>query len=522
MRAVVDIDPGRVAGTRAGGVTAFTGIPYAAAPAGPLRFRPPRHPAPWDDVFDATGYGPTAPVPGSGRPQLLPSRTVPGSAYLNLNVWTPDTAAEGLPVMVWLHGGAFTRGSGADPAYDGAEFARTGVVAVTLNYRIGAEGFALLDGGTANLGLLDQIHALEWVRDNIDRFGGHPGRVTVFGQSAGAMSVVALMAAPRARGLFGRAIAMSGAGHHANPPEDARRVAAELARRAGAAAPTPEALAALDQDRVLAAQDSISADFADRPDPRVWGERLAAPGALPFAPVIDGEVLPRRPLDELRTGGGASVDLLIGTTAEEFRSFLVPAGLHRRVRDRHLAAACARYGLDEKAAAVYSAEHGDAASAFAALHGDAVFRIPAYRAMEARARVGLRVFAYEFAWRSPALGGPGGTTRSGRARSGSRKAARNGGARAAGPGALGAAHGVELPFLFGTEREAAALVGTDPPAALGAELRGAWARFARTGDPGWAAWTPERRTVWRFDAPRSHAVDDPGSETRRLWEGRRG
>jgi len=494
MQPVVDTDAGRVRGSLEDGIAVFKGIPYAAPPVGALRFRPPRHPASWDDVRDATRPGPTAPTPPPGPgPRFYPDHRIPGDEWLNLNVWTPDPGSAGLPVLVWVHGGGFVNGAGSHPLYDGSVLARSGAVVVTVNYRIGAEGFALLDGGTPNLGLLDQIHALEWVRDNIAGFGGNPHRVTVLGQSSGAMSVITLLSLPRTRGLFGRAVAQSGAGHHTHAAEDARTIAAELARRAGAEAPTPEALADTDPDRILAAQASISAEFATGADPQTWGERLALPGTLPFAPVVDGGLLPRRPIDGLRAGEGAGVDLMVGTTAEEFRLYRATGNGNGTATDRHLAEGAAGFGLDAKAAAVYAAEHGGrAGDALTALYGDAVFRIPAYRVLEARARVGVRVFAYEFGWRSPASGGR-----------------------------LGACHSLEVPFLFGTLDASAGLVGEDPPEELAERLRAAWLRFARTGDPGWEPWNQERRPVWRFDHPESALVEDPGAETRRLWEGRR-
>ncbi|MDA2810477.1 carboxylesterase family protein [Nocardiopsis sp. RSe5-2] len=504
MQPVVDTVTGRVRGAFDGGVAVFRGIPYAAPPVGDLRFRPPRHPAPWDDVRDATVPGPTPPAPPPSpdpalRP-LLPDRRVPGDDYLNLDVWTPDPGpgAGGLPVMVWIPGDGFHRGSGAGagPGFgptsvtDGAALAREGVVAVAIHHRVGAEGFALIDGGTPNVGLLDQIHALEWVRDNIERFGGDPRKVTVFGHSSGAMSAVTLMAVPRARGLFRRVIAQSGAGHHAIRSGDARRVAAHLARRAGVRAASAAVLSRLPAARLLDAQASIADEFTGGPDPAVWGERLSHPAALPFAPVVDGELVTRRPVDGLRAGDGAEVDLLIGTTSEEFRRYAVPAGTHRSGAEKDLADAVARLGLEAKAAAVYTAEHpGGPGEAHTALLGDAYFRIPAYRVLEARSRVGVRAYGYEFAWRSPGFGGE-----------------------------LGACHGVELPFLFDTLPRAGELVGDAPPERLSGEIRSAWVRFARTGDPGWAPWNPVSRPVWRFADPESSLVEDPGAETRRLWD----
>jgi para-nitrobenzyl esterase len=221
----VRVSGGAVRGDGDGNVTRFLGIPYAAAPFGVNRMRPPQPVEPWDGVRDATIHGPTAPK-GDYPPQyqpLLPERTIPGPECLNLNVWSP-TAAVGvgaLPVLVWIHGGSFMNGSGANLEYDGTAFARDGVVCVTLNYRLGAEGFLYVDGDadTANLGLQDQVAALRWVQANIAAFGGDPARVTVAGESAGAMSVTTLLAMPSARGLFAQAITQSGADHVRRRPD---------------------------------------------------------------------------------------------------------------------------------------------------------------------------------------------------------------------------------------------------------------------------------------------------------------
>ncbi|NEC02399.1 carboxylesterase family protein, partial [Streptomyces anulatus] len=206
---------GAVRGAVERGVAVFRGIPYAAPPVGARRFRVPGPPEPWTGVREAVAYGPTAPKRPYAPPldRLLPDPAVPGDGCLNLNVWTPSpgAGAAGLPVLVWIHGGSLTHGSSAVPVYDGSAFARDGVVLVSVNYRLGVEGFGVFPDAPANRGLLDQLAALEWVRDNIAAFGGDPDRVTVAGESAGAVSIAALLASPRSAGLLRRAVLQSGA-----------------------------------------------------------------------------------------------------------------------------------------------------------------------------------------------------------------------------------------------------------------------------------------------------------------------
>lgn len=213
MSATVHTRIGRVLGNLSDGVYAFKGIPYAAPPFGANRFLPPRPLEPWSGVREAVAFGPKAPQLPYPSPLdvLIPDDSTSGEDCLNLNIWSPELGAAGLPIMFWIAGGAFEHGTGAAPVYDGVRFARDGIVCVTINYRVGVDGFLYLSSGTANLGLLDQLAALAWVQENITFFGGDPGNVTIFGQSAGAMSVGMLLSAPRAVGLFRRAIAQSGA-----------------------------------------------------------------------------------------------------------------------------------------------------------------------------------------------------------------------------------------------------------------------------------------------------------------------
>jgi len=483
-----------------GGGAVFRNIPYAAAPSGARRLRSPVPPAPWTEVRDASSFGPTAPKAAYAAPfdALLPDPDIPGEDYLNLNIWTPDLTGNA-PVMAWLHGGAFANGSGAVPGYDGTAFARDGVVLVTLNYRLGADGFLCLDDSedaVPNLGLLDQVAALRWVRENIAAFGGDPDRVTVFGQSAGAMSIGALLAMPAATGLFHRAILQSGAAHHALTLASARLITGRLAALLDIT-PTRDALAGVPAGRLLAAQQQLRAEISADPSPARWGE--VAFNYMPFEPVVDGRVLPRHPARAVADGETADIDLLIGTNSDEFRLFTVPTGLFGLITEPLARAVAAGYGLDPDAAlAVYRSGHPEAS--FAETHQrlvtDWFYRIPALRLAEAYAsrRPGA-AYVYEFAWQPPTF-----------------------------DGLLGACHAAELPFVFDTlaEEGLAGLVGATPPAALASAMHSAWVAFAATGDPGWPAYDPEGtggaiRATMVFDVPPA-VVGDPRPAERELWK----
>jgi para-nitrobenzyl esterase len=487
MEPVVGTVYGKVSGQVSDGVAAFKGIPYAAPPFGQNRMRPPARPQAWEGVRDATAYGPTAPKPPYPAPYdaLLPEPVIAGDDCLNLNVWTPDPGGSGLPVMVWIHGGAFVNGSGAVADYAGDRFARDGVVCVTINYRLGCDGFLLLDDAIPNRGLLDQIAALEWVQENIAAFGGDPGQVTIFGESAGAMSVTTLLSMPRAAGLFRRAIPQSGAGHHALPPETARVVTAELARRLGVA-PTQAEVAAVPVDRLVDAQRQLSADIVLNPDPGRWREVSA--NGMAFEPVVDGEILPARPIDGIASGNGRGVDVLVGTNRDENRLFLVPTGVADAIDDATLALIAGGLGLDAAGLAVYRSGAPNAGDALADVMTDWFFRIPAIRLAE-RHQGG--VYMYEFAWPSPVLGGR-----------------------------LGACHALEIGFVFDTlDAEGAdVLYGASPPAELAATMHRAWVDFARSGRPGWDAYDPQTRATMTFNVD-SALVHDPRPERRILWDG---
>jgi para-nitrobenzyl esterase len=494
----VQTSGGTVRGTSRDGVHAFLGIPYAAAPFGPRRFAAPEAAEPWDGVRAAAEYGPTVPKPPYAPPYdvLLPEPQIPGEDCLNLNVWTPDPGASGLPVFVWIHGGAFVNGSGAVPVYDGTAFARDGVVCVTINYRLGADGFLqFADDGPANRGLLDQVAALRWVQENIAAFGGDPARVTIGGESAGAMSVGSLLAMPSARGLFGRAVLQSGAGHHALTTATATRIGGHLAERLAVPA-TREALAAVPVDRLIAAQQALAREIATAPDPGRFGE--VAVNLMAFEPVVDGDVLPDLPIRAVAGGSARDVPVLVGANRDEQRLFLVPNGVVDVVTDQLLGLALAGYGLPaDRALAVYGAARPGATPGelLADVATDWFFRLPAIRLAEAVTQqggaAGGRAWLYEFSWPSPQFGGR-----------------------------LGACHALELGFTFDTlEHEAhGALTGGVAPQELADAMHGAWVRFITDGDPGWAPYETQRRPVQDF-GEQVRVVDDPRGDQRALWEG---
>ena len=484
---------GAVRGDQADGVIRFLGIPYAASPTGPLRFAAPQPPDPWDGTRDCTSFGATPPKPAYISPfdELLPEPDIPGDDWLNLNVWTPDLTGRA-PVLVWIHGGAFANGNSAVPWYDGHTFARDGVVLVSINYRLGIDGFALLPDAPPNRGLLDQLAALEWVRDNIAAFGGDAGNVTIFGESAGAMSVLTLLGLPRARGLFGRAIAQSGAAQAGADPADARLVTGELSAVLGFDA-TAASLAGLPLEKLIEAQAAVRDAMAAAPDPARWGASVAR-SRMAFLPVVDGDVLPLHPLAALAAGHGADVPVLAGTNTEEFRLFAVPSGLAAMVTADVLPGVLAMFGIGPDTAALYQANRPGASpgDVMCALITDMFFRNSLFATAEARLASGAAPsYLYEFAWRSPVQD-------------------------------LGAAHCVEIPFVFDnvSAPDAVLAIGANPPTDLAAEMHGTWIRFASTGEAGWQPFDASY-PVMTFGAGRGPGavILDPRGDERRSWGG---
>jgi para-nitrobenzyl esterase len=510
---VVQLGDGAVRGTRDNGVIAFLGVPYAAPPFGPNRMRPPQPVTPWTGARDALSYGPTVPkgdYPPPYQP-LFPEVVIPGDDCLNLNVWTPAAGisgpSPGLPVLVWIHGGSFMNGSGSVAEYDGSAFARDGVVCVTINYRLAAEGFLYTGDEDANLGLLDQLAALRWVQANIAAFGGDPDRVTVAGESAGAMSVTTLLSMPSSEGLFARAIAQSGAGAHTLTPDEGTMVAGYLAAALGVPAER-DAIRAVPLDKLVRAASDLVVEVQTAPDPARWGQ--LALSLLPFAPTVDGTLLPAAPLTSIAGGQGRDVPLLIGSNREEARLFLVAAQTIGVIDDGLLEAVAAGYGLPGDGLAVYrdvmpGARPGDV---LAAVISDWFFRVPAIRVAEARA-AGVAGAGREGVGAGVGVGAGAGTWMY-----------RLDHPEPASNHELGACHGVEVPFVFDTigGSELEPRLGPRPSQAVADRVHRVWVDFVTGGDPGWAPYDPGRRTTGLLTDVVT-AADDPAGRERAVWTG---
>ena len=504
---VVETAAGKVRGFRKDGLAHWRGIPYAAPPTGALRFLPPRPPAPWTGERDATRFGPVAEQSRDPRIMMMSGvgeKVAMGEDCLVLNVLSPAADGARRPVVVWIHGGAFIMGSGSQPLYNGASFAaRHDVVVVTINYRLGLLGLLYL-GDLAgepyregNVALLDQLAALRWVRENIGAFGGDPARVTVMGESAGAISIGNLLGMPAARGLFDRAILQSGAAALAPPGRDdatafARAVLAELGVGADA---DVTALAGVPVERIVAVQERIL--------------RTRGIGAL--APYVDGATIPRPPTDVVQGGEGARVPILLGTNRDEWTLFDVffgdaataatraylEARLGAELARIHAAYAVARSAraVGAGAGAVPAAPRTPEAAAWLDVVGDVALRAPALRLADAHAPH-APAWMYRFDWESSAFGGR-----------------------------LGAAHALELPLVWNQlDLPISPFLLGDVEAArpLAAQLHAAWAAFIRgeapaaAGMPAWPPYEAPRRATLLIDRePR--VAEDPDAAVRELW-----
>lgn len=466
---VVATTAGKVRGTTQDGVHAFRGIPYAQPPVGTLRFAPPVAHEPWDDVRDAVEFGPPPPQP---------ARVSATDEWLTLNVWTPDPDASGLPVMVWLYGGRFTTGASDETECDGTRLAAGGVVVVSLNYRVGTEGFMLIDGAVPNRGSLDQVLGLRWVRDNIARFGGDPHNVTVFGESAGAASLTMLMVMPAAAGLFRRGIAQSVPAFMFGTDlaaDIAGVIAARLGRR-----PTLADLAEVAPQELADAGDGIA--YQDR-----WGYRLAVRRSQ-FGPVIDGVVLPDSPFRALAAGAGSGIELLIGHNRDEYNIVIYGSGGPESITPDESERALRSLPSSPGAAQMYRAAYpqADHRQLYQLVCSDYVYRMPTLHIAQAHAAGGGTTHLYEFCFdESP----------------------------------VAAAHTTEIPLVFGTldSPMGSALYGSSPSAQMvSREMSSAWRSFATNGDPGWPAYEPVEQLTRVFDAP-SGITSYPEQTSQRIW-----
>lgn len=497
-------DLGDYLGVATDGIARFAGIRYAEPPVGDLRWRPTVAVAPHDSTFDATSFGPIAPQNPSLLDSIFGNETREmDEDCLSLNVWTP--AFEGnrvsdasLPVMVWVHGGGFEIGAGSQTMYDGAAFATSGVVFVSINYRLGAFGFMELGGlsdeyvGSGNNGLRDQLCALEWVHSHIANFGGDPDNVTVFGQSAGAMSISLLLSTGRLRGLVRRAICQSGAASTAGAADVAHQSTMAVAGHAGLA--TMEDFTNAPVAELLAAHGAVSAARMADPEATL-SETAEIAGFLLFRPVTDGDFLPVDPVAAVADGSAMGIELIVGYTLDEWTLFglMDPSGSSEEaLRDRlHLLHAQADKVFD-----TYTREHPEAPvrDLATAMMTDLVFRCPAHDLADAQVANGP-VHMYRFSWATPAMGG-----------------------------ILKATHGVELPFLFQQLDSPGGVMflGEDAPQDLADLLHDAWVQFARDGSlpalggTAWPQYHPDAVEVADLDAE-VRVLLDPFAATRQLW-----
>jgi len=465
---LVHTSKGAVRGFRRGATAVFLGIPFAQAPVGRLRFAAPVPVEPWAGERDATAFGPTAQRGDTGI-TLIPEPSVPGEATLNVNVFAPADADPdaALPVLVWIHGGGFTSGSPASRWYDGDAFARDGVITVVISYRIGFDGFGLIDGAPTNRGLRDQLAALEWVRDEIRAFGGDPSRVTLAGQSAGGGSVLALMTSPMASGLFSAAMAFSPA-IGAVSREAAGAFATRVAARAGVRADRA-GFASVPEGRVLSAQRRALAPHLVR---ALSSLATLLDDGLPLGPVIDGDVLPRHPLDALSDGASSDVPLVIGSTDDEFTALTSRYSGALRVVPVPLALAVLGLPRSRRRAYLDRTRRRGPAAVIGGFFTDRVIRSTVLKT--ARARGAASTWLYRFAWASPV------------------------------PSIGVACHCLDVPFWFDhLDADGVATIAGTPPVDLATRMHAAAVSFARNRDPGWPTWDATTRRARVFDAPAS-------------------
>ncbi|MBS1674131.1 MAG: carboxylesterase family protein [Actinobacteria bacterium] len=461
---------------------AFLGIPFAEAPVGELRFAAPVPKAPWEGVFDAAEFGATA-QRGDPGVTLIPEPSIEGDSTLNVNVYTPaipsDTAAAGMPVLVYIHGGGYFAGSPASPWYDGRNFNRDGVVTVTISYRLGFDGFGWIEDAPSNRGVRDWLLALEWVQQNIAAFGGDPARVTISGQSAGGGAVMTLLGMEQAQHLFHGVYSISGALADVSA-ERAEAFGRSLAEAAGVA-PTRAGWSTLDQDRVLELQKKATAfDGGDMTS--------IIEDGLPLGPSVDGDLIRRPTPESFRAGIGSDKPLVLGSTDDEFTMAMGDAA--KMLRWVPTGMLLGKLGVAKPARKAYLAANSDvAALGKARLAGrvltDKMFRRAILRIVADRGTA--PTWVYRFSWPSGTFGF--------------------------------AEHCLDVPFFFDCLDGPAMvpLAGEHPPQALADEVHAAAVAFIANGDPGWARYDRDE-TARVFDTP-SRDLRDAYASVKPLLQG---
>lgn len=497
----VETTAGIVEGMEQAGVARFLGVPFGAAPLGQRRFLAPSPAAPWTGVRSAK-VSRTSP-PQLPSPVLIDSGDqAPGDEdCLELDITTPAADDARRPVMVWFYGGGFTIGSAG--TYDPTSMvARGDVVVVTVNYRLGALGFSYLQhldehyAGSGNSGIRDQIASLRWVRDNIAFFGGDPGCVTIFGQSAGGHSVGCLLTCPEADGLYHRCILESSSGWGLRSIDWAEGVTTTLMTKLDVS--SVDALLTSSVDDLLAVQAALPMRLPGA-DSAGGGPRTMGVAAFPFAPTLDHVVLHGEVIDEVAAGRAPRVPILMCHTSDEIRLFDAMGFLPDPSDEQELGAFMSM-GLPDTAAAVEAYRQaepdGSLKDWFISYLTDQTYHMPDYRFADVRAPHDPRIWMARFSWRSPAEN----TT-------------------------FGSCHGMDIPFLFWRSGESGGFLdGYEAPSELAFAMQDAWATFARTGDPNcgslpsWPRYVAENRDVMELNTE-SHVLTDPDRPVREIWKG---